>query len=60
MVVREEDKTFIANTYKYAFVGVMLDWINRDMLQDPKEIIAALDKVVRGGFRSALERFRVG
>ena len=60
MTVREEDKIFIANTYKYAFVGVMLDWINRDMLQDPKEIIEALDKVVRGGFRSALERFRVG
>ena len=60
MVVREEDKVFIADTYKYAFVGVMLDWINRDMLEDPKKVIEKLDKVVRGSFRSALERFRVG
>ncbi len=59
MVVREEDRVFIANTYKYAFVGVMLDWISHDMLQDPKEIISDLDKVIRGGFKSALERFRV-
>ncbi len=59
MVVREEDKVFIADTYKYAFVGVMLDWIKKDMLEDPKVIIEKLDKVVCGGFRSALERFRV-
>lgn len=60
MVVRDEDKVFIADTYKYAFVGIMLDWINKDMLQPPGEVVAALDKVVRGSFRSALERFRVG
>lgn len=59
MVVREEDKAFIANTYKYAFVGVMLDWIKDDMLPDPKKIIDNLEKVVSGGFKSALERFRV-
>ncbi len=60
MVVREEDKVFIANTYKYAFVGVMLDWIKAGMQQDPKAIIDKLDKVVAGGFKSALNRFRVG
>ncbi len=58
MAVREEDKAFIANTYKYAFVGVMLDWIKDDMLPDPKKIIDNLEKVVSGGFKSALERFR--
>ena len=31
MEVSEEDKTFIANYYKYAFVGLMLDWIRGDM-----------------------------
>ena len=28
----EEDKAFIANFYKYAFVGLMLDWIRGDMV----------------------------
>ncbi len=31
MSVRPEDKAFIANVYKYAFVGLMLDWIKHDM-----------------------------
>ena len=29
MSVREEDKKFIADFYKYAFVGMMLDWIRQ-------------------------------
>ncbi len=59
MTVREEDKVFIADTYKYAFVGIMLDWIKHDMLEDPKNVIDKLDKVVSGGFKNALERFRL-
>ena len=35
MSVREEDKAFIATVYKYAFVGLMLDWIKGDMKGDP-------------------------
>ena len=31
MSVRPEDKAFIANVYKYAFVGLMLDWIKHDI-----------------------------
>lgn len=27
MLVREEDKTFIANFYKYGFVGLVLEWM---------------------------------
>ena len=45
MSVRPEDKAFIANVYKYAFVGLMLDWIKHDMKGDPKEIIDRLDRV---------------
>jgi probable dihydroxyacetone kinase regulator len=32
MEVREEDKAFIANFYKYSFVGLVLEWIKRDMV----------------------------
>ena len=30
--VRDEDKKFIADFYKFAFVGLMLDWIRGDMV----------------------------
>ena len=42
--VGEEEKKFIADFYKYAFVGIMLNWIKNDMKEDPKDII---DKVLR-------------
>ena len=35
MSVRDEDKAFIATVYKYAFVGLMLDWIKNDMKERP-------------------------
>lgn len=37
MSVRPEDKAFIANVYKYAFVGLMLDWIKHDMRANRKK-----------------------
>ena len=55
MSVRPEDKAFIANVYKYAFVGLMLDWIKHDM----KEIIDRLDRVIHGSVAAALGRFRI-
>ena len=59
MSVRPEDKAFIANVYKYAFVGLMLDWIKHDMKGEPKQIIDRLDLVLHGNITAALERFRL-
>ena len=59
MSVRPEDKAFIANVYKYAFVGLMLDWIKHDMKGEPKQIIDRLDHVIHGNVRAALERLRI-
>lgn len=58
MNIREDDKKFIANFYKYAFVGVMLDWVKNDMKEDPKQIIDRLSTLMQGNVSSALERFR--
>lgn len=58
MEIREEDKAFIANYYKYAFVGLMLDWIRDDMKDDPKLIIDHLSKLMHGNFNRALEAYR--
>ena len=59
MNVRDEDKKFLANFYKYAFVGLVLDWIKHDMKGEPKQIIDRLDRVIHGSVTAALERFRL-
>lgn len=38
MMIREEDKQFIAKVYAYIFIGIMLDWIKDDMRESPQEI----------------------
>lgn len=58
MSVREEDIRFIADTYKYAFVGIMLEWIRNGMREDPKGIIEKLDVLIHGSISQALEEFR--
>lgn len=58
MSVRQEDKEFIAHLYKYAFVGLMLDWIRGDMKTDPGSIIDKLSVTIHGSISSALERLR--
>ena len=58
MSVRQEDKEFIANFYKYAFVGLMLDWVRNDMKGDPKKIVSEISTLVTGNFSVALERCR--
>ena len=59
LIVREDDKEFIANFYKYAFVGVMLDWVKNDMKEDPKQIIDRLSTLMHGNVSAALERFSI-
>ena len=58
MTVREEDKTFIADFYKYAFVGLMLDWIRNGMKENPEVIIDRLSSLVLGNITSALNNYR--
>ena len=59
MSVRGEDKAVIATGYKYAFVGRMLDWIKRDMKDDPQARFDRLELVIHGSVRTALERLRI-
>jgi hypothetical protein len=58
MQVRQEDKEFIADFYKFAFVGLMLDWIRKDMKEDPKLIVDRLSTLVHGNVTDALNNYR--
>ena len=53
--VPETDQQFIAHFYKYAFVGLMLDWIKEDMRGDPAVLVERLGVIVHGNIRAALE-----
>lgn len=60
MPVREDDKAFIAHVYKYAFVGLMLEWVRTGMKEEPAAIIERLSILIDGNFTEALERFKAG
>lgn len=58
MVLRENDKSFIADFYKYAFVGLVLDWIKKGMKEDPGEIIEKLNILISGNIEKYLDVYR--
>ena len=49
-----EDKTFIAEFYKYGFVGVMLDWISNGMKDDYKIIVEKMSIALRGNITNSI------
>lgn len=57
MNVLEEDKKFIANFYKYAFVGLMLEWIKNGMKDDPQHMIDRLNTLIQGDIARALTKY---
>lgn len=56
--VRDKDKAFIANTYKFCFVGLVLEWLENGMKEDPHAIIERLSILLGGNLEEALEKFR--
>lgn len=57
-VVREEDKVFITDFYKYAFVAIVLEWIKSGMKEDPKDIVSRVSSLVTGTIEHALENIK--
>ena len=58
MSVRDKDKSFIADFYKFSFVGLVIDWIRKGMIEEPKDIIQRLNTLISGNIEMALERYR--
>ena len=55
--VRDDEKGYIADFYKYAFVGELLDWIRNDMRESPEEIVEKISKIMGGNVERALHNF---
>ncbi|BCK01566.1 TetR/AcrR family transcriptional regulator [Anaerocolumna chitinilytica] len=59
MKVSEESKKFIANFYNFAFVGLLMDWIKKDMREDPQLIIDQLSTLIQGEVSRALNNYQL-
>lgn len=53
----QEDKAFIAEFYKYGFVGVMLDWIDRGMKEDYTAIVEKMSITLHGNITHSIHNF---
>ena len=55
--ISQEDKEFIIQFYKYAFVGLVLDWFKTGMEKDPEIIVDKLAVLIEGNFNNGIQRF---
>ena len=55
--ISEEEKKFIADVYKYSFVGIMLDWIKQGMKADYQEIVEKLSIMMKGNITNSIHNF---
>lgn len=55
--ISEENKRFIAEFYKYGFVGVMLDWISRGMHDDIAQIVEKMSITLHGNISNSITNF---
>ncbi len=46
--LREEEKKFITDFYKYSFVSIVLNWIDKGMHENPELIIAKVSRLITG------------
>lgn len=53
--VSEEDKRVISDFYKFALAGIVLDWIDRGMKDEPKKIVDNLNRVLDGSIKVTLK-----
>jgi len=55
--ISEKGKKFITDFYKFAFVGLLLEWIKSNMKDPPEEIVENLDKIISGDMKKDLLNF---
>ena len=55
--ITEEAKAFIADFYKYGFVGIMLDWIKQGMKEDYQEITDRISITLKGNITNSILNF---
>ena len=57
MSITASEQSFIADFYKYSFVGVMLDWIKKGMKENYHEIVNDICITMSGNIKNSLQNF---
>ena len=57
VLFRSSEQSFIADFYKYSFVGVMLDWIKKGMKENYHEIVNDICITMNGNIKNSLQNF---
>ena len=57
--VREQDRDFIARFFAHALIGAVLDWIARDMRDDPQQLVQRVATIADGAIETALDRLEI-
>ena len=57
--IKESDKEFIARFYSYCIVGLLIDWLNDDMRENPERLFDKMDEIMHGCITRALKRFEI-
>lgn len=55
--ITEAQIQFIADFYKYSFVGIMLDWIHKGMNEDYHEIVYNMANTLHGSIANSISNF---
>ena len=53
--ISREDQEYITNFYKYAFVGVMLDWVKSGMREPPEQVVGRISQMTHGQLLAAIQ-----
>ena len=56
LAVQDEDLHLIADFYKCAFVGLILQWLDGGMKEDPEYIVDKIFSYLEGSTRYMLEK----
>lgn len=56
-LLTKEQKNFIADFYKYSFVGIMLDWIRQGMRSDYASIYDNMCITIHGNITNSIQNF---
>lgn len=54
--VTDADKKYVADYFKFVFVGIMLQWIKNGMKDEPEEMVRRISITTEGNVRLFLER----
>lgn len=56
----EDDRRFIVNFYRHVFTGLMMDWVNEGMKEDPEVLVKKLQTMIIGSVPRSIAAFSEG